>query len=78
MDGNNDINVKKYIYQCLINQSYVFHVFAFRFDFTPEEVMSFCNDCVLATDHDADQDHQECEIPEHFYDIDDYFKTLKP
>lgn len=54
--------------------------FFYRFDFTPEEVMAFCNDCVLGTD-DVDDDataNAECAIPEHFYDIDNYFNTLKP
>ena len=38
------------------------------FEFSPEEVIEFCNDCVLS---DGDE---PCDIPEAFYDIDE----LKP
>jgi hypothetical protein len=37
--------------------------------------MAFCSDCVLATD---EKDATECNIPPHFYDVDDYFQTFKP
>jgi hypothetical protein len=39
------------------------------FAFSPEEVMQFCTDCVLATD-----EQESCDIPDAFYDID----LLKP
>ena len=42
------------------------------FNFSPEEVIEFCNDCVLVDEEDPE--HEECEIPDTFYDID----SLKP
>jgi hypothetical protein len=33
------------------------------FDFTPEEVVNFCNDCVLSEDKD------ECDVPEAFAEL---------
>ena len=38
------------------------------FHFSPEEVIQFCSDCVLATEE------EECEIPDAFFDLD----LLKP
>jgi len=38
------------------------------FEFSPEEVMEFCNDCVLS------EDEEPCDIPDAFYDLD----KLKP
>ena len=32
------------------------------FQLSPEQVLSFCNDCVLS------QDKEECELPDAFYD----------
>lgn len=43
------------------------------FKFTPEEVMEFCSDCVLATGQDEDE-ADECDIPEAFWDMD----SVKP
>ena len=42
------------------------------FQFSPEEVIEFCNDCVLVDE--MDPDHEECDIPDTFYDLD----MLKP
>ena len=42
------------------------------FEFSPDEVLEFCSDCVLATDEEGAA--EECEIPEAFYDMD----LLKP
>ena len=42
------------------------------FEFSPEEVLEFCSDCVLATDEEGDAD--DCAIPDAFYDLD----SLKP
>lgn len=47
-------------------------VFEDEFDFTPEEVMAFCEECVLVDTEDPEHDH--CNVPEAFYDMD----TLKP
>jgi hypothetical protein len=33
------------------------------FNFSPKEVLEFCNECVLNEDENS-----ECEIPETFYD----------
>jgi hypothetical protein len=33
------------------------------FDFTPEEVVKFCTDCVLSEDEEA------CDVPDAFYDL---------
>jgi hypothetical protein len=38
------------------------------FEFSPEEVIAFCTDCVLA------DDEEPCEIPDAFYELD----RLKP
>jgi hypothetical protein len=38
------------------------------FDFSPEEVIKFCTDCVLS------EDQEECDVPEAFYDL----ERLKP
>ena len=35
------------------------------FEFTPAQVVQFCQECVV-----ADEEQEECEIPEHFYDLD--------
>lgn len=42
------------------------------FDYSPEEVIAFCNDCVLVDE--IDPEHEECSIPDAFYDLD----KLKP
>ena len=47
-------------------------VFEDIFEFSPEEVIAFCNDCVLVDETDPDHDH--CDIPDAFYDLD----QLKP
>ena len=39
-------------------------MYVHSFDFTPEQVMEFCTDCVLATDPTT----EECSIPDAFYD----------
>lgn len=38
------------------------------FELTPQEVLSFCNDCVLNESEDADS---ECVIPDAFYEFGD-------
>jgi hypothetical protein len=42
------------------------------FEFSPEEVIAFCNDCVLVDEEDPE--HDTCDIPDAFYDLD----KLKP
>lgn len=43
------------------------------FDFSPQEVIEFCNECVLS------EDNETCDIPDAFYDNDNFDEsTLKP
>jgi hypothetical protein len=42
----------------------------YSFDFSPEEVVKFCTDCVLSEDKD------ECDVPEKYHDLEDL--QLKP
>jgi len=42
------------------------------FELSPEQVLSFCNDCVLA------EDKEECDIPEAFYEFGEDDATTTP
>jgi len=44
------------------------YLFSYSFDFTPEQVLSFCEECVLS------EDEEPCDVPDAFYDLD----QLKP